>query len=138
MAGVAEGGEVVKVVGSTLTQRDEMVHFEIGGGAAVGAAVTISFEYSGTKLLFVSPGWAAGGQRVCAEGLEVLAQVGDLANDGALVGRLSAGAQVGFDAGEQVGELGEVDGALLGPGGRHGGHEVSLPPFHRGGQRRGR
>ena len=138
MAGVAEGGEVVKVVRTTLTEGNEMVHLEIGGGGTVGAAITIPFEYAGAELLFVSPGWTAAGQWVSAEGLDVLAQVGDLTYECALVGSYGPGAEVGFDAGEQVGEFGDVDGALLGPGGRHGGHEVSLPPFHRGGRRRGR
>ena len=140
MAGGAEGGEVVKVVGATLAEGDDVVHFEIVGGSTVGAAVTISFEHAGAELFFVTPGWTAAGQWVSAEGLDVLAQVGDLANDGALLGGDGAGAEVGFDGAKQVEELGEVDGTLIGPGGRHGGggHDVSLPPFHRGGRRRGR
>lgn len=138
MAGVTEGGEVVKVVGSSLTEGEDVVHFEVVGGSTLGAAVTVSFEYAGAEVFFVAPGWTAGGEWVTAEGLDVAAQVGDLTHEGALVRGDGPRTKVGFDGAKQVEEFGEVDGALFGPGGRHGGHEVISAPFHRGGRRRGR
>lgn len=139
MAGVTEGGEIVDVVGATSIEGENVVEFEVGGGSTVCAAVVVSFEYAGTELLFVAPGWTAAGQRVWAEGVDVAAEVGELTYECTLVGADGSGAEVGFDAGQEVDELDDVDGGLVEPGSRHGGgHDVSLPPFHRALRRRGR
>lgn len=92
MAGVAEGGEVVEVVGATSIEGENVVEFEVGGGSAVCAAVMVTFEYSGSELLFVAPGWASTGQRVWAEGLDIAAQVGELPDECTLVGADGSGA----------------------------------------------